>query len=366
MKFYNSGYLLIGVGAIILICILSAAARAVQRRKYHGGVRVANSEAVKKLDIYGRLLMQKRVWTTVLVCGLLTAAVSSAVLLARPVKNKSISSGIRKRDIFLCMDVSYSLYRLNGDLTEYLKKLVSELQGDRFGIAVYNTSTVIYVPMTDDYDYVLQRLDEIREYFLLQEEIEKYDDIDYYEMTDEQREDYDRLVVLTDIYDAGTLVNNYRKGSSLIGEGVATTLYSFPSLGDVMRTRVIIMSTDNAQEAVRDPLVDLKGAARLCRDASVTIFGIYPGKEEFYEERADEYDTLMADYKEAVELTGGKFYIRTRDNDVSDIVENIKKQEAMMVSEVVTRKITDAPETAAAVLFCSLMLCLLAGWRLER
>jgi hypothetical protein len=50
------------------------------------------------------------------------------------------------------MDVSYSLYELNAELVDSLEDVVAGLDGDRFGVCIYNTSTVLYVPMTDDYD----------------------------------------------------------------------------------------------------------------------------------------------------------------------------------------------------------------------
>ena len=41
---------------------------------------------------------------------------------------------------------------------------VSGLDGDRIGISLFNTSSVQYVPMTDDYDFVLRRLEELETY----------------------------------------------------------------------------------------------------------------------------------------------------------------------------------------------------------
>ena len=81
------------------------------------------------------------------VCIIVTI-LASLVLIARPAKKETVNNGTKKRDIFLCMDVSYSIYELNYDLVSSLEEVVAGLDGDRFGICIYNTSTVLYVPMT--------------------------------------------------------------------------------------------------------------------------------------------------------------------------------------------------------------------------
>lgn len=58
--------------------------------------------------------------------------------------------------------------RFKLELVQSLKDVVSNLDGDRFGITIYNTSSVLYVPMTDDYEFVLDRLDKLKEYFDVQ------------------------------------------------------------------------------------------------------------------------------------------------------------------------------------------------------
>ena len=45
---------------------------------------------------------------------------------------------MQKRDIMLCLDVSYSLYALNYELADYLEDVVTQLKGDRFGITDNN------------------------------------------------------------------------------------------------------------------------------------------------------------------------------------------------------------------------------------
>ena len=254
------------------------------------------------------------------------------------------------------MDVSYSIYDLNYDLVESLEGVVSGLDGDRFGICIYNTSSVLFVPMTDDYEFINSKLEELKEYFKLQKEyMDTYYDpnsgyIKYdYDNYDEYKELQDKL----DYYDAGTLVKNYLKGSSLIGEGLASCMYSFPRLDEEDRTRIIIMSTDNAQENLSKPLVELDEATDLCKKNSIKVFGIFPNKDNWSWLNTSDYEQDEAEFKEAVEKTGGKYYKQSDTLSVDDIVNDIEREEALEVEEVTITKVNDQPKVFVIILLDS-------------
>ena len=143
--------------------------------KYKGGTKAANTH-LSEVWIYTRpekalYITFHMFWSSVL----LQVWFHRLFLLQDLQKRKQLVTVPRRRDIFLCMDVSYSIYELNADLVESLEEVVEGLDGDRFGICIYNTSTVLYVPMTDDYDFVISKLEELKEYFVLQKEfMDKY------------------------------------------------------------------------------------------------------------------------------------------------------------------------------------------------
>ena len=168
------------------------------------------------------------------------------------------------------------------------------------------------------------------EYYLV------YDDLS--RIPDDKLERYNELNERLDYFEAGTLYDNWYRGSSLIGEGLGTALYSFPYLGSSERTRVIIMSTDNELNVYGREVVNLQEASKYCAKNKVTVFGIFPSEEKFYEPETYNYASCLNDFKSAVETTGGKFYIRTRSQSVSEIVKDIQKQEAMLVKVVMTRQ----------------------------
>ncbi len=331
-----------------------------KRDKFEEGTRVANTHRIRNTKLYRSLTIRYRILSTIMLIGFSGSIVAALFLAARPYTTDDVASGVKKRDIILCLDVSYSLYDLNLELTDYLKGVVAGLSGDRFGISIFNTSSVTYVPLTDDYDYVIERLDDLHDYFVMQKEY--YEDyfLEYGEggyIPDDKEARFNELSDKLEYFEAGTLYNNWYRGSSLIGEGLGTALYSFPYLGDSERTRVIIMCTDNELNVFGSEVINLKEASDYCKKNKVTLFGIFPSEDKFYMPEEFNYASCLNGFKNAVEKTGGKFYIRTASQTVSEIVQDIQRQEAMLVKVVMTRQTTDLPE----IPFIIMIICLAAG-----
>jgi len=346
----------IGIPVLILAVAVLHVVPARSKKPFSGGVRTGAASIVKSLPIYAKLYKRSRILAFINEFFVIAAIIASLFLIARPFKVQTIKTGVQKRDIFLCMDVSYSLYELNYELTDYLEQVVSELKGDRFGITIFNTSSVVYVPMTDDYDYVVMRLEELKEYFSLQKEYyNMVGDSDYVYFDSQEEEDrYYEICALLDYYEAGTLVNNTYRGSSLIGEGLGSCLYSFPSIGDSSRTRCIIFATDNANSSFVKEIPDLKEASELCAKNEVTVFAIFPSEDaHYYMYNDSDYEGFENELRNAVEVTGGELYVQSQQDTVSEIVEEIRDHEAMTVDDIVTEQKTDMPVPAIiALLIC--------------
>ncbi len=324
-----------------------------RKRKYRGGRKVANTGFFRKLSEYESQKQLRRVLAIVLEACIIGALIMSMILAARPFRTETTSNGVKKRDIFLCLDVSYSICYLNYDLVDSLEKVVAGLKGDRFGILIFNTSSVLYVPMTDDYEFIQQKLDQLKEYFRLQQ---IYQDSQY-----SYDQDFSQMMETLEYFDAGTLVNNYARGSSLIGEGLASCVYSFPRLASEDRTRLIIMATDNAEMALSEPLIELDGAIDLCLKNHIKMFGLFPDQETYDKGNYRDYTSDMKDFKAGVERTGGTFYQQSKTLTVEDIVADIQRQEALEVDELIITKEIDQPEAFAIALVVLLTLGFGAG-----
>ena len=132
MELMYTGVVIIGiivtVAALLIIYFL-------HRRKtssYTNGTRAANTERIRNSKLYKSLNVRYRVLSVVMLVGMVGSVVASLFLAARPYRTDDVVSGVKKRDIILCLDVSYSLYYLNSEITDYLKNVVAVLEVDRF------------------------------------------------------------------------------------------------------------------------------------------------------------------------------------------------------------------------------------------
>ena len=273
------------------------------------------------------------------IIGITLSLLSSAYLLGRPSVTEEEVIGVQRRDVFLCLDVSYSLYDLNYDFVENLKEVVQGLNGDRIGISIFNSSSLLYMPLTDDKDFVCEKLDNLALYFAYQK---AYMDGTSYTFCNNLTEKEQRELF---IIDHGTIIDGglAGRGSSLIGEGLANCLYDFPSLEDSERTRIIIMVTDNAQYECQNPIVEFPEASDLCAKNGVVLFGIFPPEEVFYEENWGDFDELHDEFQNGCYKTGGGFYMADNTFDTKGIISEIQSHEAMKVDDITEIRTYDVP-----------------------
>lgn len=269
---------------------------------YRGGKKIASLSGIEDSAYFKRKKIIYGILSGLLTGTYIFTILVSFFLLAMPYTTKKEKEEAYKRDIMLCMDVSTSVDELNVKLVDELKQTVNELKGDRFGIVIFNTSGVLIAPLTDDYEYINNMLEEIRVAF-------------------EKKGDYssDDWHFNSDYFIAGTLVGNETRLSSLIGDGLATAVYDFPDL-DEDRKRVVIFSTDN--DLAGDPIYTLDQAADLCVQHNVTVYGI--GTKLMNDRNEQEM-------KAAVEKTGGAFFKEEEAGTVDSIVDNISKETKNLV-----------------------------------
>ena len=341
------------LGIIIAAAVAAVAYYLKKRNKKGKPLRVANSARLKSHPLYKKALMQSRVFRILSTAGIILSLTAALFLSARPYRRSAFKENVNRRDIFLCIDLSPSNYRGVKDLVNEFSHVVEGLDGDRIGISVFNTSSVRYVPMTDDYDFALERLEALAGYLAAEEEFTtKY--VDRYDS----------------VYDIPA------------SESLASCLFSFPELSKEERTRAIILVTDNHEELFDDPLVTLEESAQMCAQNKVTVFGIYPGDSQASAgSAADGQSGSGVDgeapsspgqtggsgqgsndgspgsgsysasdsasdrnrMKESVELTGGKFYDAGSSLTAKEILEDIRSQEIINTDTATASVDTDMP-----------------------
>lgn len=253
----------------------------------------------------------------------------SILLISRPANLTEESKTQNNRDIILCMDVSDSVNELNERLVGELKKIVKSLKGERFGISVFNTSSVTLIPLTDDYEYVLETLD------TLQKNLKTRIDYLNYKTDDAYME--------TEYIHAGTIVGNEIRGSSIIGDGLASAINVFGNLNE-NRTRIVIFTTDN--ELYGKEIVTLQEAGEICRKKDIIVFGIAP-KTITPKDKST--------FKKAVELTGGNYYTEGEKGGITSIVDKIEKKGKSLIKGPTEVKLIDVPQVPFVILTLSLI-----------
>lgn len=340
LNFQSPGMFIIGG----ILCAAVCAAAFFLRRKPDRGraLKAANTKRLKMSPLYQRRLMEVRILRFLSILAIIIAFLAALFLTARPYRRETVRNTVTRKDIFLCIDLSASNYEGVQELVEAFSGTVSGLDGDRVGISIFNTSSIQYVPMTDDYSFVLQRLDSLSEYLAAAEEFSvnyasKYDSV--YDIPEAERPRYEELNRIMAAFDEGITAGYEIKGTSAIGEGLASCLFSFPELNTEDRTRLILFLTDNHEELLDAPLVTLSDAAEMCAVDNVAVFGIYHGSGAEDEAAQVEKEEMQA----AVEQTMGQFYDSGGSLTAEEILEDIRSRETALTNTATSVKNEDEP-----------------------
>lgn len=321
--------LFVGAPVVLLLFLV----RFNKKDTYRKGNKVANAEFVESNPYYKKLMTQYRIFGSIAILSLLVSTWASLAMMARPVEVETVTEEIRNRDIFICMDISGSVDETNLELMDHLRTVVEELDGERFGITIFNARSVLLIPLTTDYEYIMDMLDELERSFEESLVMTKYAEGEALSPAE-----YD--ILLNFDYEkyyfkyGGTLSD---VGSSFIGDGLATCLYNFSDLEtNPDRARVIIMTTDN--ELNGTPLLTIQEAADLCTKHDVKVFGIAP-------------DHIMDEevFKNAILSTGGGYYRTSDENAYAQLVNDIKSTDATIIEKTETI-VYDQPEVLFIVL----------------
>ena len=319
---------------VILICLVISIALVFfkfnKNVKYVDGKKVANTKYVKESEYYKQKVREYNIFSKIIMGLSAVCIVIASVLVARPVTINTHSEDKYNRDIFLSLDVSASQCEVNVEILKQFKQMIPKIEGDRIGIVIYNTSPLVYCPLTEDYEYVNECLSKIER--ILQSYIDNNGTI-VDVLSDDGAEE-------ATFWNGGVLANSDKKGSSLVGDGLAGAVFSFPDLKvNKERTRIIVYSTDNAVEG--DETVSLEDACSLCKNYNIYLYAYAPTIQ--MNKYATEYG--IQSYKKAVEQNaGGKFYTGDLSKSVSSIVNEISETKKSLLKTSKKTYVTDHPE----------------------
>ena len=341
LKYPLALYICAGVAAAMVIATFVTLRL---KRKYKGGKKAYLPDYLKNDSMFKTRLVWHTILKYVLIVLIIASILLSGFLMARPYKTESKQLANYNRDIILCMDISTTCDHLNAELIDKLEDIVRELNGERFGIVIFNSSPVLLCPLTNDYNYILQVLDKVKEGLKMR--------LDY---TNGKILFSDKLYEMDAYITNGTLVDNETRGSSIIGDGLAAAaldFYDYEEKPD--RTRVIILSTDN--DLLGEEIVTLPEAGVMCQQRDITVFGV--GTEIMDPDQRQ----MM---KDTVEGTGGKFYYGEDRDMVENIVDDIRAQIATLDDTQYEIVENEMPQKSFGLLLFTLSLMLLVAFILK-
>jgi Ca-activated chloride channel homolog len=307
-----------------------------RRGSAHTTRPVAHSERLTALPEYQRALRRHRRWlATAVVAGFLLLA-GTALAAARPAERSATQPELRNRDIILCLDVSGSMASTDAAITAVFEKLAGEFDGERIGMVMFDSRAVQLFPLSDDYDYIAGELAAARKAF---------DDGG-------------------DSFFSGTWGGG---GTSLIGDGLASCIRSFPASNsnnsqgeDAGRSRSVILATDNYVSGA--PIFTLEQAAQLAKPRGVKIHALNPGDLD-YGPRKDQPGARL---RAVAEASGGSYFVPDSPDAVPGIVQKVQESEATAMKGAPQLVVADCPELPLLIALFAGGALLFAGWRLER
>jgi hypothetical protein len=253
------------------------------------------------------------------------------LLTARPATISVITPAQRSRDIMLCLDASGSLLRVDAKILSRFSALAENFTGQRFGLTVFNSSAIVILPLSEDYQLVNKQLTSASAAFEAQ-----------------------KGQAFTDLT-SGTLAD-FDKGTSLVGDGAASCIgYLGQNVGQ--RSQSIILATDN--EANGTPIVTLTRAGKLADQRNIRIYAIDPGLTDA--KRASDH----AELKAVARQTGGDYYTLQDSNAIASIIDEISRQEAKYAASLPVVAVADKPVLLVYIATFTTIASLALMWRLR-
>jgi Ca-activated chloride channel family protein len=309
---------------------------------------VANADRLTALPEYQAALRRHRRWLGVAAIAAGTLVVSAVAAAARPVEVTTVRPEQRNRDIILCLDASGSMSGADSAVVDVFAELARNFDGERIGLTIFDSSAIQVFPLTDDYSYVQEQLKMAKDAF-------------------------DGEAGSSGFLD-GTWTG---RGSSLIGDGLASCVDSFPDLPSVpeqgspqeqgsppdqeaaKRSRSVVLATDNFVSG--DPIFTLDQAAALAAEKDVRVYALNPGDFDY----GSGPGQPGAQLKAAAEATGGAYYPVDSSEAVAGIVRMVQQTETAALRGAPRAVVSDRPDLPLTVALLSGLVLAGVSWRLK-
>jgi Ca-activated chloride channel homolog len=297
-----------------------------------GALLVAHTERLRRIARYRSLARRQVVLTGLRTAGALVLVAGAILLAARPVRVEVTDPDRSARDIQLCLDVSGSMFEANKQIIGEFRELVDQLSGERIGLTIFDADAVTVFPLTDDYEYMGDRLDEAAA------ALEAPDDYSYFVGT----------VPIVRIQ--GQLLPEPSR-TSQIGDGLVSCMQRFDAPDDD-RGRAVVLASDN--EPFGPSLFTLEEAVGKALRDGVVVYGIGPADLAGKPARA-------AELRSSVTATGGTLSLLDEETDVDQVVDGIQRLERARLEQAPRATEIEDPAPALSLASGGLVLLLCAS-----
>lgn len=325
----------LGIIAIIITAIIRA--KSIKKRQAKKAFKpYANTEDIRSLPEYKSAKKKYRLVIASVIVTMIISVLSVTIISSRPVSVTVAKPDYENRDIMLCLDMSGSMDQYIEAILGYFRVLIKGFKGQRLGITIFDGTSFLVSPLTDDYVSLNKVMDDI------------------------VRADSVYSLVL-----AG--------GSSQIGSGLLGCVNNFDRLGEAERSRSIVLATDNYSY---DPKVTLSQAANYAKRYDIAVYGLSTQDKRSQQEVDNlndggeseklEYE-VFKEFREAMVNTGGAYFIFS---DVSNedatrrIINQIMAQAASRYEGADALVVKDEPIVPTIIALASIIIFVIMAWRL--
>lgn len=326
MELANVWMLIAAAGAVVLavgVGLLIGFRR--PRHETSDAAPVSRAERLRALPSFRQAVRRRALALSGVLALAAVTVLTAGLVAARPMSSQTVQPVNTSRDIMLCLDVSGSMSDVDVEVLAVFEELLDGFEGERIGLTIFNSSPVQVFPLTDDYDFVREHLQSIRESFDYLEEIPEHW--------------------------VGTLNGS---GASLIGDGLASCAMRFDHQDDE-RSRSIILATDN--EINGASIVTLEEAASYAASNGIRVFALNPVEGKDTE--------VSQELTEAAEATGGQAYGLRDATTVADIIEQVQEEEATELRGQAQVVWSDEPNLWIVLLVIPVLGLLVVLWRVR-
>lgn len=325
----------------VAVGLLAFALISGKKKKVTNKLFISNISTFTETPQYKKALTSYKIGIIAIIVLLILSMIGLSVVASKPVLVETNSQTKYNRDIVLCLDVSGSMSEVDYEIVKKFETLVDSFKGERVGLVVWNSSSHMVFPLTDDYDYIKQNLDQVGNYFvpptMISAEGPVEEDSDYYDLSK-------------------YTLNG--QGGSLIGDGLTACGLAFDKdYTAENRSKSIILATDNVVNG--EPFITLEEATTFVTDEGITMYGIKPTTGYEVGPEATEMKTAIE------EINGGVYYELDTPEATEDIVNKITEEEATAIEGAPITTKTDNPTIWIFGVFLLVLTGFGLAWRFK-